>query len=371
MSPKHGHPLLSYQPLKTAFQLVYVTSIIARLPMWLTLACVPHLRPHPQWTFKQTLMTRSVYALIEMASRIGITETLVAVESKKDPHFQVVGPFDAHFYKGPLTAEPIKPAAVGGTWYPAKPKAEISSSQNVALYFHGGAFVQGDSKQDFCGFPAKILLEHGNIDAVFSVQYRLSGHSGLNPFPAAIQDTLTGYLFLLTTLRIPAHQIVLVGDSAGGNLVITLLRYIQEYGSELNLPPPKCCVLFSPWTAPCDVEVSKSPNFTYDWLPPVFLAWGAHSYGSSLRNPETHRYITPLGNPFTTNTPIFVNYGALEVFDYPIVQWAQQMREKGNSVEVNCETGAPHDTMLLGGLLGFEESAKKVAQKVGAFITKI
>ncbi|KAI1734708.1 alpha/beta hydrolase fold-3 domain-containing protein [Xylaria scruposa] len=361
-------PLMSYQPVKVIFQLAYIGSIIIRLPVWVAKSLVPFLRPHPKWTFKQTLMSRFTYAVIDMGSRCGTTETLSTQTAKEGNRFQMIKAFDSVLYQGALNHAHTKPATVGGTWFPQAPGHDIAS-KTVVLYLHGGAFVQGDGRQNFCRFVGATFVEYGNVDYLFSVQYRLAGY-GLNPFPAAVQDALTAYIFLLTVARIEPEQIVLAGDSAGGNLAIALLRYIQEHGRELSIPLPKCCVLFSPWTAPYDLKITESPNFSTDWLPPSFLRWGADVYGAGMEKPESHRYITPLGNPFATNVPIFVNSGTLEVFDKNITQWAKEMMDKGSSVELNREMGAPHDTMLLGDLLGFEETARDVAAKVGLFVSR-
>ncbi|KAI0965433.1 hypothetical protein F4678DRAFT_485354 [Xylaria arbuscula] len=117
----------------------------------------------------------------------------------------------------------------------------------------------GNGGEDDCEFVGENLLEYGNAEALFPVQYRLSSCSVQNAFPAALQDAVTGYLFLLNELEIPAHLIMLAGDSAGGNLTIAVLRYISEHGAELNVPSPKCCALFSPWTPPLrrDLEEPK------------------------------------------------------------------------------------------------------------------
>ncbi|KAI1259223.1 alpha/beta hydrolase fold-3 domain-containing protein [Xylariaceae sp. FL1019] len=364
----NSSPLASYQPLRTLFQLAFIGSIVARLPLWLTTSLISHLRPHPKWTFKQALMLRITYTIVDMNSRIGVTEPL-SVKKGKDDRFQVVEAFDSSFYVGELAHHYIKPVPVGCTWFPQAPKRDIAS-KTVVLYLHGGAFVLGDGRQGFCGFPARMIVEHGNVDFMFSVQYRLSGYSGANSFPSAVQDALTTYLFLLTTLHIPADRIVLAGDSAGGNLAIALLRYIKEYGRELKLPPPKCCLLFSPWTAPYDLNIESNSNFSTDWLPRSLLRWGTATYGSGQHIPETNRYITPLRNPFQSGIPIFVNYGALEIFRPNIIRWAQEMEQGGNNIELHCEDDAPHDTMLLGGLLGFESSARNVAVEVGSFVSK-
>ncbi|KAI0206707.1 alpha/beta hydrolase fold-3 domain-containing protein [Astrocystis sublimbata] len=367
MSSRATHPLLSYQPVKVVFQLAYIGSILIRLPLWMVNSLVPFLRPHPRWTFKQTLMSRISYAALDMQSRCGVTETLSTQPAKEGDRFQVAKPSDSALYQGVLNHADTKPATVGGTWFPQAP-GQDAATKTVVLYLHGGAFVQGDGRHNFCNFVGTNFVKHGNVDYLFAVQYRLSGY-GLNPFPAAVQDAFSAYNFLLTKAGIKPERIVLAGDSAGGNLAIALLRYIEEHGKELKIPPPKCCALFSPWTAPYDFNITENPNFSTDWLPRSFLRWGAHVYGASVEKPESHRYITPLGNPFATSVPIFVNSGSLEIFDHNITKWAKEMADKGSSVELNREMGAPHDTMLLGDLFGFEDTAKDVAAKVGLFVS--
>lgn len=217
------------------------------------------------------------------------------------------------------------------------------------------------------------MVERGGVDAVFSLQYRLSGWSGLFPFPAALQDALTGYLFLLQKLEIPSKQIVVCGDSAGGNLAIALLRYIQEFGSttEPKIPPPRCATLLSPWVAPFDFDLKSSPRRNSDYLPTSFLQWGAHTYAAGLPNAASNPYITPLGNPFATPVPIFVNAGNAEIFLDANRSWVEDMKKiGGNRVEFHEEDAAVHDTFLIANILGWEESAKGVISEMGAFISK-
>ncbi|KAI1403937.1 alpha/beta hydrolase fold-3 domain-containing protein [Hypoxylon fuscum] len=372
MADRNKRPLISYQPWKLLFQLAYVGTIVVRLPFWVVTALVRPLRPHPEWTAKQTFMVRVAYVLIDMDCRILNTKSLSLKGEKEGDRFQCIKPQSLDRYKGPLESDNIKPGMVGGTWYPRAPTTDIASKL-VVLYFHGGAFIRGDGRFDDAGFAANSWIERGGVDAVFSLQYRLSGYSDLNPFPAALQDALTSYLFLLEDLKIPARQIVLSGDSSGGNLAIALLRYLQEFGAELRIPAPRCTALASPWVAPFKYKtISNNPNWLTDFIPTSFLRWGANAYaGRSLANPESHPYVTPLNNPFPAPTPIFVSAGSAEVIVADIARWAEEMgKQKDNVIELYYENAACHDTLLLGGTLGFEESAWKVAAKMGDFVRK-
>ena len=213
------------------------------------------------------------------------------------------------------------------------------------------------------------MVELGGVDAVFSLQYRLSDWSGLGRFPAALQDALTGYLFLLQVIGIPSRQIIVCGDSAGGNLTIALLRYIEEFGAASNIPRPRCATLFSPWVAPFDYNTETNRQRGSDFLPTSFLRWGAETYAAGLTNPASNPYITPLGNSFATPVPIFVNTGTAEIFYDAIEAWVGEMKEiAANQIELHHEEAALHDTFLVADRLGFEESARKVVSAMGAFI---
>ncbi|XXH01500.1 hypothetical protein Hte_007860 [Hypoxylon texense] len=373
MADGNKHPLVSYQPLRLLFQLAYLGTIVVRLPLWAVAALVKPLRPHPGWTAKQTFMTRAAYSIVDLNSRISITQPLSLKGDKEGAQFQTIKPPQSlDRYKGPLESDSVKPAEVGGTWYPQAPGADVASKL-VVLYLHGGAFVRGDGRTDDSGFAAENWIRKAGADAVFALQYRLSGCSGLNPFPAALQDVLTSYLFLLDGLRIPAERIVVSGDSAGGNLAVALLRYLHEHGAGLGLPAPRCAVLISPWVAPFNYEdLPKNPNYSADFVAKSFLKWGANAYaGGFLAEPASHPYITPLGNPFPSPVPVFASAGSAEILFADITRWAKEMQEKnGDAIELYIDEAACHDTLLLGGFLGFAESAGKVAARMGEFVRK-
>ena len=280
-----NHPWASYQPLKLLFQLTYTAALIARLPYYTFISLIPSLRPNPQWTFKQSLMTHMVYSLLSTASRLGITTPLTLNPGKEGRRFQRIPPGPATIYKGPVFSHRTKPAEVGGTWFPDSPGQDIAS-KTVVLYFHGGAFVQYDGRTENCEPLSKYFINKGTADAMFSVQYRLSGYGGLNPFPAALQDALAAYVFLVRELKVPASQIIVAGDSAGGNLTIALLRYLAEFGEQIDVPLPKAAVVHSPWVDPSYTDIKDNKRYSTDLLPTNFL-------GNYIHNIVTITLLTP------------------------------------------------------------------------------
>lgn len=146
--------------------------------------------------------------------------------------------------------------------------------------------MQYDGRTENCEPLSKYFINKGTADAMFSVQYRLSGYGGLNPFPAALQDALAAYVFLVRELKVPASQIIVAGDSAGGNLTIALLRYLAEFGEQIDVPLPKAAVVHSPWVDPSYTDIKDNKRYSTDLLPTNFL-------GNYIHNIVTITLLTP------------------------------------------------------------------------------
>lgn len=97
---------------------------------------------------------------------------------------------------------------------------------SIVLYIHGGGFVTGSSEARK-GFTFYVAGKLG-LNLV-SINYRLAPE---HPFPQGPEDCLAAYTALLKSY--PADKIVLLGESAGGNLVLSLLLQIKEK----NFPLP-------------------------------------------------------------------------------------------------------------------------------------
>ena len=145
--------------------------------------------------------------------------------------------------------------------------------EKVLLFFHGGGYTALSAHPDaFTSNITKSILQHCdraslNIRRAFQLEYRLSSHDPKpreNPFPAALLDALAGYVYLVNEVGFAPKDIIVVGDSAGGNLALVLTRYItahlaQEDVDGLKLDGPGGLILLSPWT---DLGFSHSYNLT-------------------------------------------------------------------------------------------------------------
>ena len=144
-----------------------------------------------------------------------------------------------------------------GAW--VMPKDERRSG--VVLYLHGGGYTCGSL--DYAkGFAATLASECGV--RVFCAAYRLAPE---NPYPAAVEDALTAFDYLLKK-GYASHQILLCGESAGGGLIYALSLKLKQLGREL----PCGLIGISPWVdltgsgASYETNRDNDPSLTQELL---------------------------------------------------------------------------------------------------------
>ncbi|KAF1982135.1 alpha/beta-hydrolase [Aulographum hederae CBS 113979] len=369
--------LVTHQPFKAVYALLAITYEAWRLPIWILIYAFPSGRPHPKWTTGQAIMVHIIKAFLDHTSYVKIKTPLSLEPGSLKDRFVVLPPASPSTYIGPAEDAKegkIAPQKIGGTWYPSAYKRSEASprTEDVILHFHGGAYAIGDGRPADAGFVAKTLLAHSGAHRIFAPQYRLAS----NPegrYPAAFQDAVTSYAYLVRTLGIPANRITISGDSAGGNLALALLRYVEEYGETVGLPRPGCCWLWSPWvdvaTAKIPQNLLDSPHYHSDYLAKGFGAWGANLFAPEPEVDDKDPYVSPLGHPFKTSTPVFVQTGTAEVLYPDDVKIAEDLKKvDGNVVELFEVNGAPHDILLVGDKIRFVEEAKVAAGRAGDFL---
>jgi acetyl esterase/lipase len=151
--------------------------------------------------------------------------------------------------------------------------APLAVGEKVALSLHGGAYIVRSASPDD---PSTVTM-HGLLAGIptlrraYSVEYRRSTTvpgAPANPFPAALLDALAAYHHLLTAVGVRAADVVVEGDSAGGNLALALVRYLLEHQATLTLDPPGGVILFSPWADPGTSHARPRPAYFHrtDWI---------------------------------------------------------------------------------------------------------
>ena len=360
----------SKQPLKFLYFFFIVPATMASLAYIVACGIFRGLRPDHSWSFKKAALVQLVKnVFLRHLCALRLPSPLSLEPGSEGGRFVIIQPAKEAQGTGPVDDTEIKPTKLGGTWTPAlvqKPNEVL-----VALHFHGGAYVMGDGRDADTGFIAQNLLKNTPCTHVLTPQYRLSNNPG-GRFPAALQDALSAYSYLLSDVGIPASNIILSGDSAGANLAIAMLRYIADHGSQIGLPWPKTALLWSPWvevaTALDPQTMESHRNYSTDYLHSAFGNWGAEALtGLGVISAEDP-YLSPLRKPFHIQVPIWVQTCGKEVFYDDNVQFVEDFRGAGTEVELYVEEDAPHDVIMMGARIGFEPEAERCAAKAGEFL---
>jgi acetyl esterase/lipase len=176
------------------------------------------------------------------------------------------------------SAARVEPHRIPGYWMHQKAtERTIQPEEKVLLSLHGGGYIGGSA---FSGditaeIPRGILKHTPSIRHVFSPEYRLSSAEG-NPFPAALIDVVAAYAHLLRAHKVSPKDVVIEGDSAGGNLALAFTRYLVDHREQLEplgLGPPGALLLISPCSKPIsssstvNAPSTASPKLSSSVLP--------------------------------------------------------------------------------------------------------
>jgi len=246
------------------------------------------------------------------------------------------------------TAEPVTAGGVPGEWVSA-PGAD--PGRNV-LYLHGGGYTIGSIKTHRClaGWVSRAAKAR-----VLIIDYRLAPE---HPFPAAVDDSLAAYRFMLDSGVNPARTVV-AGDSAGGGLAVAALLAIRD----AKLPLPAATVCLSPWV---DMEGTCESMKTKADVDPMVgpnLADMAKAYlgGKDLR--------TPLASPLYADLkglpPMLIQVGTAEVLLDDSSRLAQRAREAGVEVVYEPWENMIHVWQIFVPML---DESKQAVQRIGEYI---
>lgn len=241
--------------------------------LWLSLYYIrKRSRPNPHWSLKTATIVALSKSFLQYAAAVEFQEDISLKSGKEGDRFTAMPALDLENYKELAKGLEVQPGVVGSTCYPS-PYDARESGRKVVLHFHGGAYVLFSGREMS---EARAMSKHFDDAWVFCPDYRLSNVPNAC-FPAALQDAIASYRYLISTFEIPRSLIIISGDSAGGHLALNLLRYL-EYDAQ-NLP--LAAMLWSTWT---DInEVSRNANV--DFLDPSILLWGSRAFtGERRRN---------------------------------------------------------------------------------------
>ncbi|MEJ7927430.1 alpha/beta hydrolase [Sphingobium sp. AN641] len=224
----------------------------------------------------------------------------------------------------------------------------------VLLYLHGGGYFFGSAK-DYRGMVSR-LCRAADMRGL-SLDYRLAPE---NKFPAALDDALAGYQWLLSQ-GVPSNQIVIAGDSAGGGLTLAVLVALRDQGA----PLPAAAVCISPFT---DQAKEGSSILSKAALDPII--------SSDLLDVVTDHYIgregdprSPLASPLYAELaglpPVLILVGSFEVLLDDSTRFAARAKSAGVELEIDVWEGMTHIWPFFAAII---PEGRQAIEQMGAYI---
>jgi acetyl esterase/lipase len=224
----------------------------------------------------------------------------------------------------------------------------------VVIYLHGGAYIAG-SPNTHRGLAARIGKT--SESPVLFIDYSRAPE---NPFPAALDDVVKVYSWLIKQKEVNPKKIVITGDSAGGGLTLSTLIKLREDGMSL----PAAAVCLSPWTdlAITGESVEKKAKEEI-MLTRNELIQSAKIYlgDTDCKNPLA----SPLYADLKGLPPILLQTGSKEIILDDTTRFAKKAKEEGVEVISDIWPGLWHVFQIYGNLM---PESKKALEKIGRFI---
>ena len=232
-----------------------------------------------------------------------------------------------------------------------------SINENVLLYLHGGGYVTGSitSHQDLV-----MRISRASKMRALIIEYRLAPE---NPFPAAVEDVLKAYKWLIEKEGINPQTTIIAGDSAGGGLTLATLIKIRDE----HLPMPAAGICLSPWTDLAHTgnsiisKAQKDPFITvYDLIFDANLYLGDADPQNPLASPL---YADLKGLP-----PLLIQVGTDEILLDDSTRLAERAREAGVNVQLDVWQDMIH---VFQAFADWAPEGQEAIEKIGQYIQKI
>lgn len=224
----------------------------------------------------------------------------------------------------------------------------------VILYFHGGAYNLGSVNVNR-ELIARLAV--ATRSRALAINYRLAPE---NPFPAALEDAVSAYRWLLEQGS-DSSQIIFAGDSAGGGLAIASLVAIRDSGT----PLPAGAICISPWV---DLALSGESIQVKSAVDPILnhtsLVQYAKEYAGDV--PLTSPLISPLYADLENLPPLLIQVGTNEILLDDAKRIADKARQAGVEVTLEIWEGLFHVFHLF----GFLPETQKATQQIVDFLSR-
>lgn len=252
-----------------------------------------------------------------------------------------------------VSHQPLTDDVVQGEWLKWDGR-ENDHGGSCVYYLHGGGYVAGAPRTHRNLTAA--LSAAARID-IFSLDYRLAPE---HPFPAAVEDAVAGYRWLLQQGHAP-ERLVIGGDSAGGGLTLATLIWLRDAG----LPLPAGAFLLSPWT---DLACTGNSLETNDDRDHMLCGKEVHRFSKVYYGEASplDPLVSPLYADFSSIPPLRIYASDTEVLLDDAVRLAERARHYGVDVDLRIWSDLIHAWPVMINLR-LPESRQVVAE-LAAFI---
>ncbi len=250
-----------------------------------------------------------------------------------------------------LIREPRDVNGVPAEWV----SAPGSAADRAVLYLHGGGYVLG-SIATHRELAARI--SEASRARCLVLDYRLGPE---HRFPAAVDDAVAAYRFLLDSGFDPAH-LAIAGDSAGGGLTVATLLALRD----AKLPLPATGVCISPWVDLTGTSESMTTKAALDPMvqrEPLLVLARHYLGGADPRAPLA----SPLFADLRGLPPLLVQVGSAETLLDDSTQLAERARKAGVEVELEVWPDMIHVWHAFAALL---PEGREGIERIGAYLRK-
>jgi acetyl esterase/lipase len=225
----------------------------------------------------------------------------------------------------------------------------------TVLFLHGGAYL-GGSPATHRGL-ATAFARTGRA-AVLLPDYRLAPE---HRYPAAIEDALATYRWLLTAGGQDPAKLVVAGDSAGGGLALALAVAARDEG----LPQPAGLALLSPWADLTASGASVAEVGDADpWLDHTTLEPAGRMYAG---DDVAHPWASPVFADFTGLAPMLVHVGSDEV----LLDDASRVVARARAAGVDASLGVFEGLFHVFQAFSYLPEARQSLRELGAFVRRV
>lgn len=248
-----------------------------------------------------------------------------------------------------VTSTPVDAGGVPAQWL----TPQGASTDRVLMYVHGGGYVMmsAATHRKMVGHIAKATGCRA-----LNVDYRLAPE---HPHPAAVNDAVTAYQWLLSQGIKPQH-IAIAGDSAGGGLCLATALKLRDMSVSL----PAALAPISPWTDMEGTGASMKSRAAVDMIvtpDAITQLGGVFLNGGSPRDP----YASPLHAELQGLPPIYIQVGDEEVLLDDSTRFAAKAKQAGVEVAIEIFPEMQHVFQIAAGNMPEADAA---VAKIGAWL---